>query len=299
MVKIKYLVTGSAGLIGNQIVHDLEKSDEIVYSCYNTMKPDYGIPIKLNLLNLEDIVETFQKFQPDVIIHSAALTDVEKCEIEPELANSINVKATEIIAKETERLGSYLIYLSTDYVFDGKKGLYVETDFTNPLNHYGRTKLAGEKIVETNTTKWSIIRTSTPFGTISSKKTFPIWLLENLKNNKRVNLLEDQFTSPTYVPNLSEMILEIVTRNLEGIFHLSGSTRISRFEFAKIIVEKLNLDFSLLNPVKIDTMPWKATRPLDSSLDTSKINTILNTKPFTIEKSLDDYVSQLIDSFSL
>ncbi len=299
MVKIKYLVTGSAGLIGNQIVHDLEKSDEIVYSCYNTMKPDYGIPIKLNLLNLEDIVETFQKFQPDVIIHSAALTDVEKCEIEPELANSINVKATEIIAKETERLGSYLIYLSTDYVFDGKKGLYVETDFTNPLNHYGRTKLAGEKIVETNTTKWSIIRTSTPFGTISSKKTFPIWLLENLKNNKRVNLLEDQFTSPTYVPNLSKMILEIVTRNLKGVFHLSGSTRISRFEFAKIIVEKLNLDFSLLNPVKIDTMPWKATRPLDSSLDTSKINTILNTKPFTIEKSLDDYVSQLIDSFSL
>ena len=296
---MKYLVTGSAGLIGNRIVSDLEKSGEMVYSCYNNMKPVYGIPTKLNLLNLENISTTFKTIQPDVIIHSAALTDVEKCEMEPKLANSINTKATEIIAKETEHLDSYLIYLSTDYVFDGKKGLYNEIDFPNPLNHYGKTKLTGEKTVETNTSKWSIIRTSTPFGTNSTKKTFPVWLIENLQKNKKVNILEDQFTSPTYVPNLSQIILEIITRKLEGLFHVSGSTRISRFEFAKIIVEKLNLDLSLLNPVKIDVMPWKAKRPVDSSLDISKINSILNTKPFSIEKSLDDYAPQLIDSFSL
>ena len=296
---MKYLVTGSSGLIGNQIVIDLEQSGQTVYSCYNNIKPLYGIPTKLNLLNLDDISTTFKTIQPDVIIHSAALTDVEKCEMEPKLANSINTKATEIIAKETEHLDSYLIYLSTDYVFDGKKGLYNEIDFPNPLNHYGKTKLTGEKTVETNTSKWSIIRTSTPFGTNSTKKTFPVWLIENLQKNKKVNILEDQFTSPTYVPNLSQIILEIITRKLEGLFHVSGSTRISRFEFAKIIVEKLNLDLSLLNPVKIDVMPWKAKRPVDSSLDISKINSILNTKPFSIEKSLDDYAPQLIDSFSL
>ena len=290
---MKILVTGSSGLIGNQLVLDLDKTEQTVYSCYNNIKSLYGVPTKLNLSNLDDIHKIFKKFQPDVIIHCAALTDVEKCEMEPKLANLINAKATEIIAKETERLGSYLIYLSTDYIFDGKKGLYNETDFPNPLNHYGKTKLAGEKTVETNTSKWCIIRTSTPFGTNSSKKTFPVWLLENLQKNKEVNILEDQFTSPTYVPNLSKMILEIVTRNLEGFFHLAGSTRISRFEFAKLIAKKLNLDSSLLNPVKIDTMPWNATRPLDSSLDISKINSILRTKPFTIEKSLDDYASHI------
>ena len=290
---MKILVTGSSGLIGNQLVLDLDKTEQTVYSCYNNIKPLYGVPTKLNLSNLDDIHKIFKKFQPDVIIHCAALTDVEKCEMEPKLANLINAKATEIIAKETERLGSYLIYLSTDYIFDGKKGLYNETDFPNPLNHYGKTKLAGEKTVETNTSKWSIIRTSTPFGTNSSKKTFPVWLLENLQKNKEVNILEDQFTSPTYVPNLSKMILEIVTRNLEGFFHLAGSTRISRFEFAKLIAKKLNLDSSLLNPVKIDTMPWNARRSLDSSLDISKINSILRTKPFTIEKSLDDYASHI------
>ena len=290
---MKILVTGSSGLIGNQLVLDLDKTEQTVYSCYNNIKSLYGVPTKLNLSNLDDIHKIFKKFQPDVIIHCAALTDVEKCEMEPKLANLINAKATEIIAKETERLGSYLIYLSTDYIFDGKKGLYNETDFPNPLNHYGKTKLAGEKTVETNTSKWCIIRTSTPFGTNSSKKTFPVWLLENLQKNKEVNILEDQFTSPTYVPNLSKMILEIVTRNLEGFFHLAGSTRISRFEFAKLIAKKLNLDSSLLNPVKIDTMPWNARRSLDSSLDISKINNILRTKPFTIEKSLDDYASHI------
>jgi dTDP-4-dehydrorhamnose reductase len=296
---MKYLVTGSAGLIGNQLVHDLEKSGEIVYSCYNNMKPVYGIPTKLNLLNLEDIHKIFKKFQPDVVIHSAALTDVEKCEVDPQLANLLNVKATEVIAKEVEKISSYLMYISTDYIFDGKSGLYKETDSTNPLNNYGKTKLLGEKFIENETSKWSIIRTSTPFGVHPFKKTFPVWVYENLKINKKINILEDQFTSPTYVPNLSKMILEITSRSLEGFFHLSGSTKISRFEFAKMIATKLNLDLSLLNPVKIDNMAWKANRPIDSSLDVSKINAILKTKPYTIKQSLDDYALQFVDSFSL
>ena len=296
---MKYIVTGSAGLIGSQLVNDLEKSGEIVYSCYNNVKPLCGIPTKLNLLNFADIHKIFKKIQPDVIIHSAALTDVEKCEVESELANLLNVKSTEIIAKEAENFGSYLMYISTDYVFDGKKGSYKETDLTNPLNNYGKTKLSGEKIIEDKTSKWSIIRTSTPFGVHPFKKTFPVWVYENLKINKKINILDDQLTSPTYVPNLSKMILEIITRNLEGFFHLSGSTKISRFEFAKMIATKLNLDLSLLSPVKIDTMPWKAIRPIDSSLDISKINTILKTKSYTIEQSLDDYTLQFADSFYL
>ena len=296
---MKYLVTGSAGLIGSQLVRDLEKSGETVYSCYNNMKPVNGIPTKLNLVNLEDISKIFKKIQPDVVIHSAALTDVEKCEMEPKLANSINVKSTEIIAKEAENFDSYLMYISTDYIFDGKKGSYKETDLTDPLNQYGKTKLSGEKTTEHNCSKCSIIRTSTPFGTHSFKKTFPVWIFENLNNNNKINVLEDQFTSPTYVPNLTKMILEIIERKLEGVFHVSGSTKISRFEFAKIIATKLNLDSSLLNPVKISTMPWKATRPIDSSLDVSKINTILKTKSYTIKQSIDDYTLEFEDSFSL
>lgn len=296
---MKYLVTGSAGLIGSQFVSDLEQSGRSVYSCYNDAKPSHGIPIKLDLLNIQEISTTLQKFQPDVIIHLAALTDVEKCELEPKLAYSINTKATEQIVKEAEQIGCFLIYLSTDYVFDGKNGMYKETDPTNPINQYGKTKLDGEKAVEKCKSPWAIIRTSTPFGNHLTKKTFPIWVIENLQKNKTLSIIEDQFTSPTYVPNLTEMILDVISHNLVGFFHLSGSTRISRYRFAQMIADKLNLDKSLLKPVKMNEMTWKANRPLDSSLDVSKADLILNKKPLSVEYSLHDYLSQLKDSFSL
>lgn len=296
---MKYLVTGSAGLIGSQFVSDLEQSGRSVYSCYNDAKPSHGIPIKLDLLNIQEISTTLQKFQPDVIIHLAALTDVEKCELEPKLAYSINTKATEQIVKDAEQIGCFLIYLSTDYVFDGKNGMYKETDPTNPINQYGKTKLDGEKAVEKCKSPWAIIRTSTPFGNHLTKKTFPIWVIENLQKNKTLSILEDQFTSPTYVPNLTEMILDVISHNLVGFFHLSGSTRISRYRFAQMIADKLNLDKSLLKPVKMNEMTWKANRPLDSSLDVSKADLILNKKPLSVEYSLHDYLSQLKDSFSL
>ena len=296
---MKYLVTGSAGLIGSQLVFDLVQSGQTVYSCYNETKPLHGIPIKLDLLNLKEISKTIKKFHPDLIIHLAALTDVEKCESESKLAYLINTKATEQIAKEAKHLGCFLIYLSTDYVFDGRKGMYDENDSTNPINCYGKTKLDGEKAVESSNTQWSIIRTSTPFGNHLTKKTFPVWIIENLQKNKTLDLLDDQFTSPTYVPNLSKMIIDIANHNLLGFFHLSGSTRISRYDFAKLIVEKLGLDNSLIKPVKMNTMSWKAKRPLDSSLSVSKADSILTEKPFSIEQSLHDYIPQLIDSFSL
>ena len=296
---MKYLVTGSSGLIGVQLVSDLIQSGKTVYSCYHTKKPQNGISTQLDLLNFNEISTIFQKIKPDVIIHLAAQTDVEKCELDSDLALSVNAKSSEIIAKESKKLGSYLIYLSTDYVFDGKKGMYHESDLPNPINQYGRTKFSGEKNIELFASKWSILRTSTPFGFHSTKKTFPIWLLENIQNKKEFNALVDQFTSPTYVPNLSKMILEISSKKLEGIFHLAGSTRISRYEFGKKILKKLHIDNSLLNPVKTTSIQWNATRPSDSSLDVTKATSILTTKPFSIEESLIDYIPELKNSFSL
>lgn len=296
---MKYLVTGSAGLIGDQLVLDLVQSGKTVYSCYHENNPKNGILTKLDLLNSNEISTTINKIKPDTIIHLAALTDVEKCERNSTLAHLVNTKSTEIIAKESKQIGSHLIYLSTDYVFDGKKGMYDESDFPNPINQYGKSKFSGEKSIELFASKWSILRTSTPFGFHFKKKTFPIWLLESIQNKKKFYALDDQFTSPTYVPNLSKMIIEIALKQLEGTFHLSGSTRISRYEFAKKILKKLSLNNSLVNPVKTDSMEWKALRPHDSSLDVSKANTILTIKPASLESSLDDYVPRLKNSFSL
>ena len=123
---MKFMVTGSAGLIGSQVVKDLVEQNHIVYSCYHNEKPVYGIPLQLDLTDQDKIMQTLQKTKPDRIIHLAAMTNVELCETEKELATKINVKSTEIIAKQAAKQHVFFVYVSTDYVFDGRNGMKKE-----------------------------------------------------------------------------------------------------------------------------------------------------------------------------
>ena len=165
----KILVTGSAGLVGTQIVKDLLNNNKEVYSCYNNNKPKLGILTHLDLSKKDDIINTMNNVNPDVVIHLGAVTDVELCEIDKELAKKINTTATEILALESEKHNSFFLYMSTDYVFDGKIGMKTEEDEPNPINFYGKSKLDGEKILKKITTPNIIVRTSTPFGVHSKK----------------------------------------------------------------------------------------------------------------------------------
>jgi dTDP-4-dehydrorhamnose reductase len=290
---MKFLVTGASGLVGSYLIQVLESQNHTVYSCHNTLEPDYGIPTKLNLINIHEVKNTLDQIKPDIIIHLAAMTNVDLCETQQDLANKINAQATNVLAREASKKNIFFIYVSTDYVFDGKNGMYKEHDIPNPIGEYGRSKLAGEIALNNLASSWCIARTSTPFGIHKTKKSFPVWVTENLESKKEIPVLTDQFTSPTYVPNLSRMLIEIATRQITGIIHVAGATRISRFQFAEMIADKLNLDKTLLKPTKIETMNWKAPRPKDSSLDVSFANEILHEKPLTIEKSLELFLSEL------
>ena len=290
---MKYLVTGSAGLVGSRVIKELTELDHKVYSCYNYMKPENGIPTKLDLTNTNDIKDVIDRIKPDRIIHLAAMTNVDLCETEQDLATKINVKSTEIIAREAAKKNAFFIYVSTDYVFDGIQGMKKENDTPNPLGFYGKSKLDGELTLNNLASGWCIARTSTPFGIHKTKKSFPLWVKENLEEKKEIPVLIDQFTSPTYVPNLSKMLIEIATRQIAGIIHTAGATRISRFQLAEMIADKLNLDKTLLKPTKINEMNWKAPRPKDSSLDVSLANEILNEKPQSIQKGLELFLSEL------
>jgi len=290
---MKFLVTGSAGLIGSQVVTDLVQQNHTVYSCYHNTKPLQGIPTPLDLSDEIQIIQTLQEIIPDRIIHLAAMTGVDLCETEKELATIINTKATEILARQAVKLNAFFLYVSTDYVFDGINGMKKENDTTNPLGFYGKSKLGGELVLNKLASNWCIARTSTPFGIHSTKKTFPLWVKENLEAKKEIPVLIDQFTSPTYVPNLSKMLIEITTRQITGILHVSGATRISRYALAELVADKLHLDKSLLIPTKIDTMNWKAQRPKDSSLNTSLASENLNEQPQKIEKSLELFINEL------
>ena len=290
------LVTGSTGLVGLQLVNDLIKENHKVYSGYHKTKPESGIPILLDLSELDSIPKIIQETKPDVIIHLAAMTDVDSCEAQEALALTINCKATETLAKEAAMQGAFFIYVSTDYVFDGTKELYDENDLPSPLSVYGRTKLEGEKKVQNLASSWCIARTSTPFGTHLTRNSFPLWVAKNLKLKKEINVLTDQYTSPTYVPNLSKMLIEIATRQIVGILHVAGASRISRNDFAQLVAKKLDLDADLIKPTSIDDMSWRAKRPKDSSLDVSQATFILNEKPLKIEQSLELFIKDISDT---
>jgi dTDP-4-dehydrorhamnose reductase len=282
----KILVTGSAGLVGTQIVRDLVNNNIQVYSCYNQTKPELGIITHLDLTKKDDIVNIMNKIKPNVVIHLGAMTDVELCETEKILAKKINTDATEILALESEKYKSFFVYMSTDYVFDGKIGMKKEEDEPNPINFYGKSKLDGEKVFKKISTPNIIIRTSTPFAIHSKKISFPFWIKNNLESKKEISVLIDQFTSPSYVPNISEMIIEIIEKKITGIIHLAGDTKISRYDFALDICKIINADKQYLKVTKMKQMPWKAQRPIDSSLDVSKAKEILDHKPEKIENSL-------------
>lgn len=290
---MKFLVTGSTGLVGSQVTQDLVKSEHIVYSCYDDSKPYNGTPIHLDLANYNKIIETVAAIRPDVIIHLAAMTNVDLCETNQELALKINAKSTEIIAKESAKQGAFLLYVSTDYVFDGIQGMKKENDATNPIGYYGKSKLEGEKALDDMASAWCIARTSTPFGLHKTRKSFPLFVIENLQEKKQITAIKDQFTSPTYVPNLSKMLIEISERQVTGIIHAAGATRISRYDVASLVAKKLGLDQDLIKPVTLNEMNWTAKRPRDSSLDVSKATQILNEKPMSFEPALDLFLNEL------
>ena len=290
---MKFLVTGSAGLIGSQIVKDLVQQNHTVYSCYHDQKPLQGIPILLDLTDLNKIIQTLHETKPDRIIHLAAMTGVDLCETEKELATIINTKVTETLARQAAKQHIFFLYVSTDYVFDGINGMKKESDTPNPLGFYGKSKLEGELVLNKFASNWCIARTSSPFGIHSTKKSFPLWIKENLEIKKEIPVLVDQFTSPTYVPNLSKMLIEITARQITGILHVSGATRISRYALAELVADKLHLDKNFLIPTKIDTMNWKAPRPKDSSLDVSLAAEILNEKPQIIQQSLVHFIKDV------
>ena len=292
MVKLKFLVTGSAGLIGRQVVKDLSETHE-VFSCYTKSEPEFGIPVKMDLLNHERISNVLSEKNPDIVIHLGAMTAVDLCETQQDNALKINSQATEILAKECSKINSFMVYVSTDYVFDGNTGMYEENDTTNPLGFYGKSKLLGEKSIQNFSSNWCIARTSTPFGLHPTKKSFPIWVIENLQKQKQIDVLTDQFTSPTYVPSLSRMLIEISERHLTGIIHVAGASKISRYEMASLVSDKLGLDGKLLREISINDIKWEAQRPKDSSLNVSKAISTLNQKPQKIDHDVNLFIDEI------
>jgi len=282
----KLIITGASGLLGSKIVA-LAIEDYEVTPLHNT-KQLFPKSLKLDITDQKQLFNLLNKLKPDIAIHTASETNVDKCETQKEQAWKTNVEGTRNIALACSKAGTKLIYISTDYVFDGEKGNYKEEDEPNPINYYGATKLEGEKQIISHCTNYSTLRTSVLYGWHPWKKNFATWVITSLKQEKEITVVEDHYNTPTLADNLAEIIMETIQEDLHGLHHASGTQRISRYEFAKRIAETYNLDQSLIKPIKMRQLTaWIAKRPKDSSLNTSKIQKQLKTRLLNLSEGLN------------
>jgi dTDP-4-dehydrorhamnose reductase len=279
------LVTGASGLLGNKTVAFAEQ--DYLVTPTDVTEPLHPNAVKADITDSSGVTNLFRKLKPDIVIHTASETNVDRCETEKERAWKINAEGTRNIAEACRETNAKLICISTDYVFDGEKGLYTEEDCPNPINHYGITKLEGEKHVIRNCKNYAVLRTSVLYGRHPWKQEFSGWIINKLKQNQEITVVDDHFNTPTLADSLARMALEVGTRDLRGIFHTSGCERISRYEFAKQIAKTFDLDSDLIKPIKMNELKaWVAKRPKDSSLSTEKIQKQLRTKPLNINEGL-------------
>ena len=291
---MKLLITGASGLYGSRLAQKALGRGIEVYSTDIQNLSVYGNFAKLDITNRVHVEETFKSIKPTVVVHAATLTDVDKCETNKSLAWKINVEGTKNVVKAAKTVASFVVYISTDYVFGGEEGNYKENDTPNPINYYGLTKLKAEEIVQ-NQNEYFIARPSVIYGSTpaAGKVNFALWLIDTLKKGERAKIVTDQWNTPTLNTNLAEMTLEAIERKLTGIYHLCGASRVSRFEFAEKIADALGLHKGLLDRVTASQFNWPAKRPVDSSLNTSKAQITLKNKPLVIAKALEQLKLEL------
>lgn len=285
---MRILITGGGGLLGSKLTSIATYRGHETFSGYTEHEAQNGIPIKLDITTNVRVKEEMKSLKPEVVVHAAALTNVDKCEENMDLAWKVNVEGTKNIVDSSERHNAFFIYISTDYIFSGKKGNYKETDKPNPINNYGITKLEAEELVKASTLNWCIARPSVIYGATpaAGKINFALWVLTKLQKSEPLNIITDQWISPTLNTSLANMIMEIIENKITGIYHLAGATPMNRFNFAMLLAETFFFEKTLITPIKSSEMKWLANRPINTSLNVRKASLNLKCKPFKIQKAL-------------
>ena len=279
-MKKKILVIGGTSLLGYKLLSNT--NDFELYASYNKnlINLKNVETLKIDITNIKNCKKILN-LKPDIIINTAAITNVDYCEKFERNAFDVNVTGTKNIAKIAEKLGSKLIHISTDAVFSGDKKFYVEEDKPNPISIYGKTKLESEKIIS-KVNDSVILRPSVLFGWIpfeyiktkdESRKTmnFGLWVIDQLYKNNKMSIVNDQINTPTLADNLAENIIEIIKNDLTGIFHLSGLSCISRLDFSKKIAKTFGYSDNLISSISSEKLKQIAPRTLESCLKCDKI----------------------------
>jgi len=287
------LVTGSNGLLGQKITaavlagrqFNLIATSKGTNRFGATKGYQYETMDILDPVNVRAVVE---KHLPDTIIHTAALTNVDKCHDQKELAYQLNVEAVETLAGICEEFGIQLIHLSTDFVFDGAAGPYDEEGIPNPLSYYGETKLRAEEVVRNSKCSWAIVRTIIVYGIVSekSRSNIVLWAKEALEKGEPINVVNDQWRMPTLAEDLAEGCLLVAEKDAAGVFNISGDEMMSISELVAKVADFWKLDRSLIREISSASLNQAAKRPVKTGFILDKAIAVLGYAPHSFEQGL-------------
>lgn len=268
------------GFLGKTISSIAETKNFVVY------KGSYKNNQRVDVRKLESIENIVKKTNPDIIINCAALTDLDSIEKESKNAYEVNAYGAGNISKIASKYSKRLIHISTDSVFDGKKGNYLESDKPNPINEYSKSKKLGEDFVKENSKDFVIVRTNF-YGNNKEGKFLFNWILENFKQNKKFGGFTNILFNPLEIENLSISLLELSELKYTGILHMGSDKTYSKYEFAKIICEKLGYNRNLLFKKEVNDEEWIAQRPHNTSLNNQLSKKIIKNRSCDLENWLE------------
>jgi len=251
----------------------------------------------MNIANRTEVLLLIEKHKPDVIINTAAMTNVDACEENQDKCWELNVTAVKYLIEAVESCNTHLIHLSTDFVFDGEAGPYKETDQPNPLSYYGKSKLASEKLLEESKIKWSIVRTIIVYGIVEdmSRSNIVLWAKAALEKKQKLTIVNDQFRSPTLAEDLADACILIAEKEKEGIFHISGKDFMSIVELVKRVAKHYQLDDSLIEEISSKSLNQAAKRPPKTGFILDKAYRELNYQPHSFEEGMQLLDQQLMN----
>ena len=280
------LITGCSGQLGDRLYKDLSVHFKVIPTYRKHQNKEYSLDITSPI----DCDYIFSNNDIDVVINCAAITNVDLCEMDKKLCRDVNVAGlNRLIA--SSKVGAKIIHISSDYVFDGFDGNYLENNLTHPINYYGKSKLESENILIGSNREHLIFRVSTLFD--NSHGNFLTWVLNSLKNKKYIRVANDMFSTPTWIPSFSNVITKSIYLDMSGIFHYGSSNSVSRLDFALSIAKEFGGSEDLIKSARSTEFNFSAKRPLNTSLNSDKISDYIGVDNYDTK-----YILKLINKAS-
>lgn len=292
-MKKTILITGSNGLLGQKLVELLVQQSTV--DLIATAKGENRLPdatgyqyASLDITNAEEINAIFENFKPHVVIHTAAMTNVDTCETDQKGCELLNVTAVTYLIDACQKHDTFLCHLSTDFIFDGADGPYTEEATPNPISVYGASKLRAEKLIEASSIRWAIARTVLVFGIVAdmSRTNIILWVKKSLEDGKQINVVTDQFRTPTLAEDLAMGCWLIAQKEAQGIFNISGSDFLTPYEMAIKTAHFYGLPTDLIQQADSSTFSQPAKRPPRTGFILDKAKRELGYRPRTFDEGI-------------